>query len=401
MRAVPVSDGIWWVGAVDWDLRDFHGYETPRGTTYNAYLVRGEKTALIDTVKSPFVPELLSRISEVIDPAEIDHIVVNHVEPDHNSGLRDVMAACPNAKVVASKSGVGGVAEYHDGLVVGEVGPDDVIDLCGKTLHFMPMPMVHWPDSMFTYCPEVCTLMPNDAFGQHLASSQRFASEVGLPLAFEQLGIYYANILMPLGKPVSRAIEKIVEAGWVCKTIAPAHGVIWREPEIPQLLDTYRRWTAGSNEPRVTLAFGTMWGSTKALAEAVADGIASEGVPVRAFDFADSLIADITYDLLEARALVLGSSTLHHGMLYRVSGYLQWLEGLKPAGKMAALFGSFGWGGGATKQMQERLEAIGFTMIAEPYTEKFRPTTAQLAAASEWGRAIAQAVKASPAALQP
>jgi flavorubredoxin len=242
--------------------------------------------------------------------------------------------------------------------------------------------------------------MPNDAFGQHLASSQRFASEVGLPLAFEQLGIYYANILMPLGKQVARAVEKIVEAGWDCETIAPAHGVIWRKPEIPQLLDTYRRWTLGHNEPRVTLAFGTMWGSTKALAEAIADGIAAEDVPVRAFDFADSLIADITYDLLESRAFVLGSSTLHHGMLYRAAGYLQWLEGLKPPAKMAAVFGSFGWGGGATKQMQERLEAIGFTMMAEPYTEKFRPTAVQLAAASDWGRAIAQAVKAAPSAPQ-
>lgn len=397
MRAVPVSDGIWWVGAVDWDLRDFHGYETPRGTTYNAYLVRGEKTALVDTVKGPFVGELLSRIRDVMDPADIDYIVVNHVEPDHNNGLPLVMAACPNAKVVASKSGVGGVVEYHNGLVVGEVGADDVIDLGGRTLHFMPNPMVHWPDSMFTYCPEVKTLMPNDAFGQHLASSQRFAGEVGMDLALEELGIYYANILLPVGRPVAKAVEKIIAAGWVCEVIAPSHGVIWRGDEIGTIIEHYRRWTSGETQEKVTLAFGTMWGSTKALAEAVADGIAAEGVPVRAFDLADSLVADITYELLESRAFVLGSATLHHGMLYRVAGYLQWLEGLKPAGKLAAVFGSFGWGGGATKAMTERLEAIGFTMCAEPFTEKFRPTEADLAAASEWGRAIASAVKQPPA----
>ncbi|HEY3316799.1 MAG TPA: FprA family A-type flavoprotein [Coriobacteriia bacterium] len=400
MRAVPVSDGIWWVGAIDWDLRDFHGYETPRGTTYNAYLVRGAKTALVDTVKAPFVPELLSRVRELIDPSEIDYIVVNHVEPDHNGGLPEVIAACPNAKVVASKSGVGGVAEYHDGLAVGEVGAEDVIDLGGKTLHFLPVPMVHWPDSMFTFCPEVCTLMPNDAFGQHLASSQRFAGEVGLPLALEQLGIYYANILMPLGKQVSRAVEKVVEAGWECKTMAPSHGVIWREPEIPTLLETYRRWTSAETEARVTLAYGTMWGSTRMLAQAVADGISAEGVPVRVFDLADSLIADVTYDLLEARAFVLGTSTLHHGMLYRVAGYLQWLEGLKPPGKLSAVFGSFGWGGGAAKAARERLEAIGFTTVAEPYQEKFRPTAAQMAEASDWGRAIARAVKEPPASAE-
>jgi len=396
MQAVPVSEGIWWVGAIDWNLRDFHGYETPRGTTYNAYLVRGAKTALVDTVKHGFVPEMLARVRSLVDPAEIDYIVVNHVEPDHNGGLPEVMAACPNAKVVASKSGVAGVAEYHDGLTVGEVGTEDVIDLGGKTLHFIPMPMVHWPDSMFTYCPESFTLMPNDAFGQHVASSQRFASEVGVDLAFEQLGIYYANILMPLGKQVARAIEKVVEAGWECRTIAPSHGVIWREAEIPTLLETYGRWTAGETQPKAVVAYGTMWGSTAGLASAISDGIAAEGVPCRVFDLADSLIADVTYELLEGRALVLGSPTLHRGMLYRVSGYLTWLDGLKPAGKLAAVFGSFGWGGGATKQMQERLEGIGFHMVGEPFTQKFRPTAEDLQGAFEWGRGIARAVKEAP-----
>jgi flavorubredoxin len=172
MRAVPVSKHVTWVGAVDWNLRDFHGFDTPRGSTYNAYLVQGaDKVALIDTVKAQFVPELLSRIAEVLDPARIDLIVVNHIEPDHNSGLRDVMEACPNARVVASGSGVRGIAEYHDGLVVEAVGAADVIDLGGVTLDFLPAPMVHWPDSMFTYCPEDAVLMCNDAYGQHLASA--------------------------------------------------------------------------------------------------------------------------------------------------------------------------------------------------------------------------------------
>ncbi len=400
MRAVPVSDAIWWVGAVDWGLRDFHGYETPRGTTYNAYLVRGERTALVDTVKAPFVPELLSRVREVVDPAAIELIVVNHVEPDHNGGLPEVMAACPNARVVASRSGVAGVAEYHDGLSIGEVGADDVIDLGGRTLRFLPVPMVHWPDSMFTFCPEAGTLMPNDAFGQHLASSQRFAGEIGMPLALEQLGVYYANILMPLGRQVSRATEKVVEAGWDCRTVAPSHGVIWRGDEVPRVLDAYRRWTEGETEARVTLAFATMWGSTRLLAESIADGVAAEGLPVRVFDLADSLVSDVTFDLLEARGFLLGGPTLHHGMLQRVAGYLQWLEGLKPAGKLAATFGSYGWGGGACKQTQERLEAIGFAIAAEPYQQKYRPAAQELAEAFEWGRVFARAVAEAPAKAQ-
>jgi anaerobic nitric oxide reductase flavorubredoxin len=308
-----------------------------------------------------------------------------------------VLEACPSARVVASAPGVRGVAEYHDGLVVEAVGADDVIDLGGVTLRFLPVSMVHWPDSMFTYCPESSTLMPNDAFGQHMASSQRFATDVGLDLAIEQLGIYYANILMPLGKQVARAVEKVVEAGWELRTVAPSHGVIWRGDEIGVALQHYGRWTSGATQERVTIAFSTMWGSTDALAAAVADGIAAEGVACRVFDLAESAVADVTYDLLESRAFVLGSPTLHHGMLFRVAGYLQWLAGLKPPNKLAAVFGSFGWGGGAAKQMQERLEEIGMTIVAEPYTEKFRPTAAQLAEASEWGRGIARAVKEPPA----
>ncbi len=395
MRAVPVSDGIWWVGGLDWGLRDFHGYETPRGTTYNAYLVRGESTwALIDTVKTPFVPELLSRVADIIDPAHVGLIVVNHVEPDHNSGLRDVMAAMPGARVVASGSGVKGVAEYHDGLVVEAVSAADVIDLGGKTLHFMPAPMVHWPDSMFTYCPEVRTLMPNDAFGQHLASSGRFADEVGLDLAIEELAIYYANILMPLNTPVAKMVAKIADAGWEPEVIAPSHGVIWRGDAMVAALAAYERWTSGYKRDKAVVVYSTMWGSTKMLADVITDGIAAEGVEVDMYDLASTSGAHIMAELLEAKALVLGSPTLHHGMLYRVAGFIQYIEGLKPVGRMAAFFGSFGWGGGAIKQMRERVTAIGLDAPLEDFSEKFKPTADDLVAAEEWGREVARAIKA-------
>ena len=394
MRAVPVSDGITWVGAVDWGLRDFHGYETPRGTTYNAYLVQGsEKTALVDTVKLAFAPELLSRVAEVLPPSEIDLIVVNHVEPDHNSGLREVMAACPNARVVASKTGMASVAEYHDGLQIESVGPDDVIDLGGKTLRFMPMPMVHWPDSMFTYCPESRTLMPNDGFGQHMASSERFADEVGFDMAIEQLGIYYANILMPLGRTVAKAVEKVVAAGWELETIAPSHGVIWRGDGVGKAIEAYGRWTGNTLVPRVVVAFATMWGSTDLMARAVADGVAEEGVEVTPYDLSISRIADVTYSLLGAPVLALGSPTLHHGMLYPVAGYLQWLAGVKPPNRAAGVFGSFGWGGGACKAMSERLDTIGFEAPFEELTLKFKPTAEDLERCREWGRGLARVAR--------
>lgn len=392
MRAIKVSDGIQWVGAIDWNLRDFHGFETPRGTTYNAYLVRAEKTALVDTVKAPFVPELLSRIASIMDPADVDYIVVNHVEPDHNGGLRDVMAAMPNAKVVASPSGVRGVAEYHDGLVVDPVKQGDVIDLGGRTLTFLPLPMVHWPDSMVTYCPEDRVLMSNDAFGQHLASAARFADEVGFDLAIEEVDTYYANILMPLGSQVSKAVEKVVEQGWALDTIAPSHGVIWRGAGVGVVLEAYGRLAANTTCPKAVIAYTTMWGSTDALARAIADGLAETGVHVRLFDLAATPFSQVTRQLMDSRCLLMGSPTLHHGMLYRNAGYLQYLAGLKPSGKIAGVFGSYGWSSGACAQMSGRLEEIGFELLGEPFTQKYRPTAEEIESARAWGASFAERI---------
>jgi anaerobic nitric oxide reductase flavorubredoxin len=397
MRAVSVSPHITWVGAIDWDLRDFHGFETPMGSTYNAYLVVGtDKVALVDTVKTPFVPELLSRISEVLDPARIDLIVVNHVEPDHNSGLRDVMEACPNARVVASASGVKGVAEYHDGLVVDPVGPDDVIDLGGVTLRFMPAPMVHWPDSMFTFCAEDAVLMCNDAFGQHLASAERFADEVGVDLAIEQLGVYYANILMGLEAQISRALEKVVAAGWSYSTIATSHGVMWRGDAVAKAQEAYARWGRGETRDKVVVAYSTMWGSTEQLAAVISDAIAAEGVDVEVYNLADTPISHVVYELLDAKALLVGSPTLHRAMLFRVAGFLHYLTALKPVGRIGAAFGSYGWSSGATAQVEERFADIGIAIAQDPYTQKYRPTEAELDAAREWGASFARAVKAAP-----
>jgi len=394
MQAVKVSNGIHWVGAIDWNLRDFHGYETPNGTTYNAYLVQGDdKIALIDTVKTPFIPEMLERITEVVPLEAIDYIVVNHIEPDHNSGLRLAMNAIPQAKVVASAGGVRGIAEYHGpDLDIAPVGADDVIDLGGKTLRFVPMPMVHWPDSMFTFCPEVCTLMPNDAFGQHLASSERFADEVGLDYAVEELMVYYANILMPLGLQVGKAVSKIAELGWTCDTIAPSHGVIWRRDTVPTAIDVYDRLTAGETENKLVVAYSTMWGSTDVLAREIADGAGETGTDVHLFDLAQSPLSLVTRHLLDSRALLLGSPALHHGMLYRVAGYLQYIAGLKPKNKLAGVFGSYGWSSGATKQMQARLEEIGFELPMPEFTCKYKPSAEDISGARAWGAAMAKLV---------
>lgn len=396
MIAKPITDSIHWVGAIDWNLRDFHGYDTPAGTTYNAYLVMGDdKIALVDTVKAAFVPELLQRVRSVVPLDKVDYIVVNHIEPDHNGGLAAVAAAMPQAKLVASGSGVRGIAEYHGPeLVVEAVNADTVIDLGGKTLRFMPMPMVHWPDSMFTYCPEVKCLMPNDAFGQHVASAERFADEVGQRLVIDEMTEYYANILMPLGAQVSKAIAKVVEAGWELDVVAPSHGVCWRGGMIETAVTVLSELAAGTTTDKLVICYSTMWGSTDLLAREIADGVTETGVKVHVFDLAVASYSHIMRHVLSARALLVGSPTLHHGMLHRNAGFLQYVAGLKPAGKIAGTFGSYGWSSGATKQMTGRLADIGFTQPEPDFTVKFRPNDDDLAAAREWGRRFGEHVKA-------
>jgi len=254
------------------------------------------------------------------------------------------------------------------------------------------MPMVHWPDSMFTYCAEEACLMPNDAFGQHLASSARFADEIGLDMVIEELTDYYANILMPLGAQVAKAVSKVLESGWEIRTIAPSHGAIWRERDIPTLIDTYDRLTSGDTFDKLVIAYSTMWGSSDILAREIADGVASTGVEVKLFDLAVTPHARVTRHVLDARALLVGSPTLHHEMHARTAGFLQYIAGLKPKDKIAGAFGSFGWSSGASKQIMARIEQIGLEMPFGDFTCKYAPKEADREAARAWGRQFGEAV---------
>ena len=281
MEKVSLAKDIYWVGAVDWNIRDFHGYITSRGSTYNAYLILDEKNALIDTVKHNFSSDLISHVNEITSFEKIDYIIVNHVEMDHSSSLPLIAKLAKNATIIASERGKDAIFEhYGPELKIKTVKNGDEIKLGKRTLKFLEAPMLHWPDSMFTYIVEDKLLMPNDAFGQHLASAGRFDDEVDEHILMEEASKYYANILMLFGPLVARKIQEVVQLGIPIDMIAPSHGIIWRK-DPSKIINAYLDWSAGKAKKKIAIVFDTMWGSTDKMARAIAEGAISQGVEVK------------------------------------------------------------------------------------------------------------------------
>jgi anaerobic nitric oxide reductase flavorubredoxin len=396
MKAVEVVKDVYWVGAIDYDVRHFHGYSysTHHGTTYNAYLVIGEKIALVDAVLGSFSEEMFSRISEIVEPERIDYMISNHTEMDHSGAIPDVLKRMKNAKLICTPRAVEELEKhYPDGWNIQTVKTGDEIGLGGKTLRFYEAPMLHWPESMFTYYVEEELLMPNDAFGQHYATEKRFADQVDQNTLWREAEKYYANILWPLSSIVERKIEEVTKLGLPIKVIAPSHGLICRKDPL-EIVTRYLSWAKGDRvTDKVVITWDTMWESTTKLARAIAEGIDSEGLTplLRLIPHSDR--SDIMADLLEAKGILVGSPTLHNDILPTVAPILSDLEVLKPKGKKAAAFGSYGWGGGAVKKIQESMERGKMEIIMDPFTIKWVPTEEELKNAYEFGKEFARKVK--------
>jgi flavorubredoxin len=395
MVKVTLKEGINWVGVVDWNLRDFHGYVTNRGSTYNAYLISDDKIALVDTVKSTFSNELIEHISELTSLEKIDYIIVNHVEMDHSSSLPIIAKLAKNAKILASQRGKDALIEHYgaDFSRVETVKTGDELKLGKRTLRFLEAPMLHWPDSMFTYLVEDKILMPNDAFGQHLASSGRFDDEVDEHVLMEEAITYYANILMPFAPLITRKIQEVVQMGIPIDMIAPSHGIIWRK-DPSKIINAYLNWSAGTAKQKVVIVFDTMWGSTDKMARAIADGVISQGVEVKLLKLRASYNSEAITEVLDAKAVLVGSPTLNNQMFPTIGSFLTYVTGLKPKGKLWGFFGSYGWGGGAVKGMIETAKKAGFE-VYEPVVEvKYVPDQEDIKKCFEFGQQIAQKIKA-------
>ena len=391
---VQLVKGIHWVGVVDWGLRQFHGHElsTHRGSSYNAYLIRDEKTVLVDTVWDPFQAKLIENIRELVDPAKIDIVVTNHSEPDHSGALPAVLRHCPKATVIVSKRGADSVpGHYHQKWNFQAVKTGDSVKIGKRELVFVEAPMLHWPDSMFTYVTGDGILMPNDAFGQHYAAAFRFNDLVDRQELYEEALKYYANIITPYSNRVGPKIDELVSMKVPVNMIAPSHGIIWRDDPM-QIVNTYREWAAQKGSRSAVVLYDTMWNATRRMAEVIGEGLSAEGVTNKLFHMSISDRNDVIAEIFKAKAVVIGSPTLNNGLLPSVSPILEDLKGLKLQNKIGAAFGSYGWSGESVKLIEEHLAACKIPLVAKGVSAKWQPTGEDLKACFQLGQAVAREV---------
>jgi len=392
MEKVELKKGIYWVGAIDWNIRDFHGYSTSYGTTYNAYLILDEKNVLVDTVKAPFYLEMLGRISEIIDPSKIDVVVSNHVEMDHSGSLTPMVERIGNPTVISSERGQKGlIKHYKKSLKFKTVKSGETFSIGHRTLTFVEAPMLHWPDSMFTYIKEDQLLLPNDAFGQHVASCQRFEDEVGGEV-MKHAAKYYANILWPLAPLILKKVDEVVKMGIPIDMIAPSHGLIWRKNP-GRIIEAYVDWSQGKAGNKILVIYDTMWGSTEGIAKAILRGLIDEGAEAKLLHLRSNHRSDIIEEMLEAKGILLGSPTLNNGMFPTMGDFLTYMKGLRPKGKIFGLFGSHGWGGGAIKEMRKALEPEKFEIWEKELPVQFVPDPEELKNAIQFGKEFARKIR--------
>ena len=392
-QAVKVSEHVYWVGAIDWAIRDFHGYTTPHGSTYNAYLVMADKITLIDTVKAPFMDEMLSRIASVVDPSKIDYIISNHSEQDHTGCLWQVAELVKPEKIFASAMGVKALGEiFHKNNSIETVKDGQSLSLGNMDLKFMETRMIHWPDSMFSYLEKDGVLFSQDAFGMHLATFERFDDELAADMLEYEAATYYANIVLPFSAQVLKTLEKVAASGWTIKIIAPDHGPVWRK-DLNFILNLYNKWARQVRVKKAVVVYATMWHSTQMMAEAIAESLAEEGIRVKLLNVDDAHRSEVLYEILEAGALLVGSPTLNNHMMPQMADVMTYMKGLKPANLIGGVFGSFGWSGESLKDLEATLAAMKVEIVADTISARHVPDDDVLGKCREMGKTVSTELK--------
>jgi flavorubredoxin len=391
---VEVKKGINWVGAVDWTIRDFHGYSTNKGTTYNAFLVLDDKITLFDTVKKPLKNDLLHNIYKLVEPSKIDYLVVNHVEPDHSGSVAEMVDIIKPEKIFCSPKGKQALLDhYHrEDWPYEVVGTGQEVSLGKRTVQFIETRMLHWPDSMMSYIKEDALLISSDAFGQHWATSERFNDQVDSWELMVHAKKYFANILLPYSQLIKKLIADVQKMDLKIDMIAPDHGLIWRDNPL-QIVSAYDEWSKQVAKQKALIIFDTMWHSTEMMAKAIADGLVENGTSIKLMDLCADHRSDIITQLLDAKAVIIGSATLNNGMLPRMADMLCYMKGLRPVGKIGAAFGSYGWSGEAVKLITKSLEEMKIKVLSPGLSLQFVPDHEGLRKCVELGREIGKAIK--------
>jgi len=392
-KPFEIADGIYSVGCRDWDIRDFHGYSTYEGTTYNAFLVLGKKNVLIDTVKAGFGDELLANISRIIDPKLIDIVISNHSEMDHSGAIPKVMHKIGKDKpIYCSKMGAKNLKNHFNREFNFQVvGSGDTLETGDRTFSFLDTKMLHWPDSMFTYLPEEAILFSSDAFGQHYAGDMFFDDEIGdeiMPHARK----YYANILLHFSPRVQTLLKDVARMNLKIDMICPDHGIIWRDNP-SKIIEAYDMWSRQEPGNKVVIIFDSMWESTTKMARAITSGIESEEVNVRLMNTRKWHRSDILTEVLEAGAIAVGSPTLNNSIFPVIADVMTYLKGLRPQNKIAAAFGSYGWSGEAVKILNKEFEEMKMEIIDPGVKVQYVPDEADLEKCFELGVKLAKALK--------
>ncbi len=398
MKAVELKNGIYWVGAIDWAVRDFHGYETPRGTTYNNYLIMDDEITLMDTVKYDFSDSTIKNIRSVVDPSKIRHVVINHIENDHVTSIDKIMDLTPNATIYITEKGKKGLDRFFDTTRwnIKTVKTGDTLNIGKKTLLFIETPMLHWPDSMMTYIKEDKILISQDAFGQHIASAVRFDDEFVTCESMSELEDavidYYANILMPFGQLIKAKIADIQKLGIEIEMIAPDHGIIWKaNPQ--KVLQMYLDMANGKTNLSVSIIYDTMWHSTEQMTLPIMQGLKDEGVECKVIKLRATPMSVAIKEFWKSRGALIGTPTLNNIMYPSVAHFLTHLRGLRPKNRIVGAFGSYGWGGGAVKEAYEDFKRMGLEIFDLGLQILYKPSFEDETKCYEFGREFAKKVK--------
>lgn len=370
MKAKKIKENIYWVGAIDWNVRNFHGYLTQKGSTYNAYLIIDEKITLIDTVKPGLESEMLERISSIIDPSKIDYVISNHVEMDHSGGLPKIMELAKNATIITCPNGDKGLKKHYDkdwNFKIVKTG--DSLNIGKRTIDFILTPMVHWPDNMYSYLREDKILFSNDSFGQHLASTARFDDELSEDIVMIEARKYYANIVLPYPNQVKKALEQAKTID--IEIIAPSHGVIWRK-YVAEIVAEYHKWVSNETEKKAIVVYDTMWKSTETIAKKIQSVFEDNGYNAPLLNLQTNHISDIMTEVLTSEYVCVGSPTLNRNIMPSVAAFLTYFQGLAPVGRKGIIFGSYGWGDQCVPKISEYFNNSGIN-IADTYKVNYIP----------------------------